>query len=106
MFINGVIYMPEEEVKKAPAAAPAEERKPIGKITHFFPKISVAVIKADELIKNGDKISIEGHDKKVEMTVESMQIEHKGVEEAKKKQSIGLKVPEHAREGDAVYKVE
>ena len=81
-----------------------EERKPIGKITHFFPKISVAVIKADETIKNGDKISIEGHDNKVEMTVESMQIEHKNVEECKPGEEAGLKVPEGVKEGDLVYK--
>lgn len=81
-----------------------EERKPVGKITHFFPKISVAVIKADEPIKKGDKISIEGHDNKVEMTVESMQIEHKDVEECKPGEEAGMKVPEDVKEGDLVYK--
>ena len=83
-----------------------EERKPIGKITHFFPKISVAVIKADTPIKVGDKISIEGHDNKVEMTVESMQINHKEVEECKPGEEAGLKTPEDVKEGDLVYKAE
>jgi translation elongation factor EF-1alpha len=83
----------------------AKERKPIGKITHFFPKISVAVIKADKAIKKGDKISIEGHGKKVEMTVESMQIEHKDVEACKKGEEAGMKVPEEVKEGDLVFKV-
>ncbi|MEM4263679.1 MAG: translation elongation factor-like protein [Candidatus Woesearchaeota archaeon] len=82
------------------------ERKPIGKITHFFPKISVAVIKADTPIKNGDKIVIEGHGSKVEMTVESMQIEHKPVAECKKGQEAGLKVPQEVHEGDLVFKAE
>ncbi|MBW2973853.1 translation elongation factor-like protein [Candidatus Woesearchaeota archaeon] len=85
---------------------PEEERKPVGKITHFFPKISVAVIKADVLLKKGDKISIEGHDKKVEMTLESMQIEHKDVEEIKPGEEAGMKVPEDVKEGDLVYKAE
>ena len=83
----------------------ADERKPIGKITHFFPKISVAVIKADKPIKKGDKISIEGHDKKVEMTVESMQMEHKSVDTCKPGEEVGLKTPEEVKQGDFVYKV-
>lgn len=83
-----------------------EERKPIGKITHFFPKISVAVIKADETIKVGDTISIEGHDNKVEMTIESMQIEHKNVEECKPGEEAGMKVPDAVKTGDLVYRVE
>lgn len=82
----------------------AKERKPIGKITHFFPKISVAVLKADKPIKTGDKISIEGHGKKVEMTVESMQIEHKNVDTCKPGEEAGLKVPEDVKEGDLVFK--
>jgi putative protease len=85
---------------------PEEERKPIGKITHFFPKISVAVLKADELIPKGTKISIEGHDKKVEMVLESMQIEHKDVEEIKPGEEAGIKTPEEVKEGDLVYTVE
>ena len=82
-----------------------EERKSVGKITHFFPKISVAVIKADEVLKKGDKLSIEGHDNTVEMTLESMQIEHKDVEEAGKGQSVGMRVTDKVREGDQVFKL-
>jgi hypothetical protein len=33
-----------------------------------------------------------------------MQIEHKAVTEAKKGDSVGIKVPEKVREGDKVYK--
>jgi hypothetical protein len=33
-----------------------------------------------------------------------MQIEHKSVTEAKKGDSVGIKVPETVREGDKVYK--
>lgn len=82
----------------------AKQRKPVGKITHFFPKISVAVLKADIAIKKGDKITIEGHGKKVEMTVESMQIEHKDVSECKAGEEVGMKVPEAVKEGDLVFK--
>ena len=39
------------------------------------------------------------------LQVDSMQIEHEQVEEAKAGQSIGLKVPEHVRQHDVVFKV-
>jgi len=81
------------------------EKKPIGKITHFFPKISVAVVELNGTIKKGDKIKIVGHGKEFEQTVESMQIEHEQVKEAKKGQSIGMKVDEPVREKDLVYKI-
>lgn len=82
------------------------ERKPIGKIIHFFPNISVAVIRADKTIKIGDKVSIEGRDHKVDLTVESMQIEHVPVKECKKNQEAGLKVPQEVKTGDLVFKAE
>lgn len=81
------------------------EKKLVGKISHFFPKISVAVIEVEAPIKVGDKISIEGPTTKFEQKVESMEVEHKKVKSAKKGDSIGMKVAEKVREKDLVYKV-
>ncbi|MCD6476934.1 MAG: translation elongation factor-like protein [Candidatus Aenigmarchaeota archaeon] len=79
----------------------------IGKITHFFPKISVAVLEVTEgSVKVGDKISIEKGEKKVEQTVESMQVEHQNIEEAKAGDKVGLKTVEPVAEGSHVYKLE
>jgi len=82
------------------------EKKLVGKITHFFPKISVAVVELEDTLKVGDTISIEGPTTNFQQTVESMQIEHKAIEEAKKGDSIGLKVKDKVREKDLVFKVE
>ena len=81
------------------------EKKEIGKITHFFPKINVAVVKLAGVLKKGDKISIEGHDNVVEQVVDSMQVEHESIEKAKKGDAIGLKVKDAVKEHDIVYKV-
>ena len=81
------------------------DKKEIGKIAHFYPKISVAVVELTGELKVGDKISIEGHDNVVEMTVESMQIEHNPVEAAKKGDAIGMKTAQPVKENDVVYKV-
>ncbi|MFQ6020803.1 MAG: translation elongation factor-like protein [Candidatus Aenigmatarchaeota archaeon] len=81
------------------------EKKLVGKITHFYPKISVAVVELEDTLKVGDKISIEKGEQTFEQTVDSMQIEHENVEEANTGQSIGLKVVERAREGSKVFKL-
>jgi len=91
--------MAEEEAKEENLG---EE---IGKITHYFTKIGVAVIELSSDLKVGDKIRIKGATSDFKQKVDSMQIEHENIKEAKAGQSIGMKVKEHAREGDTVYKV-
>ena len=81
------------------------EKKQIGKIAHFFPKISVAVVELTGTLKVGDKISIEGHGGSFEQVVDSMQIEHEQLKEAKKGQSIGMRVSQPVKEGSLVFKV-
>jgi putative protease len=76
----------------------------IGHITHFFSKISVAVIELKASLAVGDTIVIKGPTTDFEQAVESMQIEHKNVQRAEAGQSIGLRVAERVREKDVVYK--
>jgi putative protease len=99
--------MPKAKKPKAkaePKAKAKKQPKPIGKITHFFPNISVAVVELNADLKEGEKIKIAGHGKEFEQKVASMQIEHEKVKTAKKGQSIGMKVDEAVKEGDLVYK--
>jgi len=82
------------------------DKKLVGKVSHFFGKISVAVIDLVGELKSGDRISIEGANTGiVEQIVGSMQIEHQEVQRAGAGQSIGLKVDGRVREGDSVYKL-
>ena len=81
------------------------EKKIVGEISHFFPKISVAVIEVKAPLKVGDKISIEGPTTKFQQKIDSMEVEHKKVQTAKKGDSVGMKVAEKVREKDLVYKV-
>lgn len=82
-----------------------EEKKPIGKVSHYYTKIGVAVIDLNDSLAVGDEISIEGASTKFTQTIDSMQIEHEDVKQATSGDSIGLKVVERVREGDKVYKV-
>lgn len=77
----------------------------IGRVTHFYTRISVAVIELTGSISVGEKIVIRGANTDFEQIVESMQIEHENVERAEAGQSIGLRVSDRTREGDVVYKV-
>ncbi|MEM1980978.1 MAG: hypothetical protein QW788_00230 [Candidatus Hadarchaeales archaeon] len=81
------------------------EKKLVGRVTHYFTKIGVAVVDLSDELKVGDRISIEGPTTNFQQVVESMQIEHQNVQSAKAGQSIGLKVVQRAREKDLVYKL-
>ncbi|NIO44815.1 MAG: translation elongation factor-like protein [Candidatus Aenigmarchaeota archaeon] len=81
------------------------EKKLVGKIIHFYPKISVAVVELEDTLNVGDKISIEKGEESFEQVVESMQIEHENIQQAEAGQAIGLKVTGAAKEGSQVFKV-
>ena len=98
--------------KPRPAAAPAVPRGPlpgeerVGFVTHYYGHLSVAAIRLESgSLRVGDTIRILGHTSYFRQRVESMQIEHQAVTEAGKRQEIGIKVTQHARENDDVYKV-
>ena len=87
---------------------PKEESpgKQIGEVTHFYSKIGVGIIKLADTLKVGDKIKIQGHSTDIEQDVDSIQVDHKDVQDAKKGDVVGLKVTDKVREGDKVYKAE
>ena len=76
----------------------------IGTVTHFFPKISVCVVKLEKPLKKGEKIKFKHKEEEFEQEVKSMQVEHKELEEAKAGMEIGMKVDKPVREGFEVYK--
>jgi len=82
-----------------------EEGKLIGEVTHYFGKIGVAVIKLSDSLKVGDTIKIVGGEREFTQQVDSMEIEHQKIQEAKSGDSIGLKVDQKVKEGYKVYKL-
>lgn len=87
----------------APAAPPGMER--IGIVTHYYNHLSVAILKLEKgNLRVGDFIHIRGHTSDFAQPVDSMEIDHVHVNEARPGQSFGLRVREHAREHDVVYK--
>jgi hypothetical protein len=76
----------------------------IGNITHFFPKINVAVLKLTLPLSIGDHIIIKGPATDFEQTVDSMQIDRKAISRAEGGKSIGLKTSQAVKVKDVVYK--
>jgi len=64
----------------------------------------VAVFFEGELAA-GDTVHIKGHTTDFALKIESIQIENKNVERGEASDNIGIKVKEHAKGHDVVYKV-
>lgn len=79
------------------------KEKPIGKIEHYYSKLGVGIVKLSDTLKVSDKIKIQGHTTDIEQTVDSIQINHTDVQEAKKGDVVGIKVEDKVREDDQVY---
>ena len=78
----------------------------IGKVTHYYDKISVAVVELDGGLSKGDKIKfVRGGEDMFEQVVESMQVEHDQIDSAKKGDIVGLKVDQEVKEDAEVYKI-
>jgi len=79
---------------------------PVGRITHYYTDLGVAVILLDQGgLQVGDRIQIKGHTTYFEQTIGSMEIDHQSVQWAQPGQTFGLKVVDHAREHDTVYRL-
>jgi len=93
-------------VKKKEAKKKVIKKKevPIGVVSNYFDHVGVAAIKLKTGLKKGDKIRIVGGNIDFGQTVDSMQIRHKVVSEAKKGDEIGIKLDEKVRKGYKIFK--
>ncbi|MFH1406725.1 MAG: translation elongation factor-like protein [Candidatus Omnitrophota bacterium] len=81
------------------------EEKQIGTVTHYFTNINVGIIQLSDTLKVGDTLHFKGHTSDFTQLIDSMQIEHTKVQEAKAGDAVGIKVKDHVRQHDTVYKV-
>jgi hypothetical protein len=85
---------------------PAEPGERIGVVSHFYSHLSVAIIRLEsDTLRVGDVIHIRGHTTDFSQKVESLEVSHAPVNEVGRNEEFGLKVVEHAREHDVVFKV-
>jgi hypothetical protein len=90
---------------RRPQSVPAEQR--IGVVTHYYSHLSVATLRLEPgaTLRVGDVIHILGHTTDFSQRVESLEVDRKSVLEVGSNDDFGLKVIDHAREHDVVFKV-
>lgn len=81
----------------------SDEIQPIGQVTHFFGKISVAVIMLYDNLALGDWIQVYGNTTNFVQQVESMQVNHQPIEAAGADDEVAILVNEKANKGDLIY---
>ena len=82
----------------------SEQETEIGEVMTYYANIGVAAVELSGGIKVGDTIIFRGFTTDLEHKVDSMQIEHDSVQEAKAGDQIGVKVSGKVRKNDRVYK--
>lgn len=92
-----------KKIKKKEVKKKEVKEKAIGKVFTYFARIGVAGIELTGKLKVGDTIHVKGATTDFEQKVNSIQIENKTVDEAKKGDSIGIKLKDRVRPGDKVY---
>ena len=78
----------------------------IGVVTDYLNRIGVAVIQlTDGAVRLGDDVRITGRATELRQAVESLQVEHRPVEEAARGSEVAMKVVHPVRRHDQVFRV-
>lgn len=77
----------------------------IGEVSQYFDKIHVAVLIIEKPVKVGDRLLIQSEKGLFEQSIESMQINRKDVQKAKRGDNIGMKVKFNPLKKGLVYKI-
>jgi len=80
--------------------------KRVGKVTHYFDHLNVAVLALSEGIRVGETLHFLGHSTDFKQQVTSLQIEHKAVETAKPGEDVAMKVDQRVHPNDAIFRIE
>ena len=82
---------------------PVEEL--IGRVSHWYGKISVMGVTLTGRLAVGDTIRVRGHTTDFTQRVTSMQAWHQDIAEAGPGDQVGIRAAFRARPGDRVYRV-
>lgn len=78
------------------------DAKRLGKVVHFFDKISVAVVALESDLKVGDKVHFLGPKTDFVQEISSMHVENQPVTDGMAGKEVAIKVDQPARKGDAL----
>jgi hypothetical protein len=76
----------------------------VGRITHYFSHLEVAAVQLQAPLAVGDRIHIRGHTTDLVQDVSSLEVEHAAVQSAGPGDDVALKVDDHVRDHDLIYR--
>jgi hypothetical protein len=87
------------KAKRVAVKVKAAKEKVLGKVVHFYDRISVAIIKLKSPLRVGDRVCFKRGEQKLVQSISSLQINHQAVAKAAKGAVVGLKVNKPIKEG-------
>ena len=87
------------KISTGPKPIPPSGGYPIGRVVHFYDKISVAIVTLTGKLAVGEKILFKRGDRDFVQKIRSIQVHHEPLQNAVAGQVVGLKVDKVAPEG-------
>jgi hypothetical protein len=77
----------------------------VGKVTHYFDRIGVAVVDLSGDLTTGDRICVLGRRTEFEQLVSSMEIDHQQISMGRPGMEIAIQLIEPVHPGDILFKL-
>lgn len=77
----------------------------LGKVEDYFARVGAVSLTLEAALSVGEMIRVKGHTTDLTQRVEHMEVERQSVAGAAVGESVGIKVADRVRIGDAVYKL-
>lgn len=78
----------------------------IGEVTHYYDRISVAIIRLSADLSKDDLVHFLGYGSDFTQEISSMQIEHENILSAKKGDEVAIKVIKPVKQKTAVFHID
>ena len=93
----------KKAVKKKVAKKPAKKPKVLGKISHYYDRIGVAVVDVESTLKLGDRVLIKRGKKELKQKIASLQVNRTTIKSANAGETVGLKVDAVVERGATIF---
>jgi hypothetical protein len=80
--------------------------KQIGKVTHWYDKAQVAVLRLTDSLATGDSVKIVKGETEFTEVIGSMEIDKKAVSSVKAGEEVAVKLSQPTKEGALIFKIE
>lgn len=81
------------------------DEKCIGKVSHYYGKLRVAIVDLADSLEVGQTVRFKGAHNDFSQEIKEMQYDHKNIDRGTKGQQVGVKVDQKVHENDQVFVV-